>query len=90
MGMVGIVMTNRPDTIDSIIEDLVYPKVVERGIGGMEKNIAQAKAALSAMVAEIIGKDHVLSMPTYPVRLKERNELRDEQRQRAIAKGFNV
>lgn len=62
-----------------IITDDYSHGVQMRTINKMEKLIATQKKLYADSV---IGEDDVLTYPTYPVRLKERNELRAEQRAR--------
>ena len=62
-----------------IITDDYSHGVQMRTINKMEKLIATQKKLYAESV---IGEDDVLTYPRYPVFLKERNELRAEQRKR--------
>lgn len=62
-----------------IITDDYSHGVQVRTIDKMQKLIDTQKRLYAESV---IGEDDVLTYPRYPVRLKERNELRAEQRER--------
>jgi hypothetical protein len=67
-------------SIEEIIKTDDYSHGVQmRTIDKMQKLIDTQKRLYAESV---IGGDDVLTYPTYPVRLKERNELRAEQRER--------
>jgi hypothetical protein len=70
--------TPQPDTIDEV---LLKPAQWQLD------DYVKAKAALSAIVAEIIGEFEPTTKARPPF---VRNSLRAEQRQRAIAKGFTL
>ncbi|MDQ0869012.1 hypothetical protein QFZ70_001485 [Arthrobacter sp. V1I9] len=83
--------TSQPDTIDEVLNRHAQ----EFKAGHLDK----VKAALSAMVAEIVGEDvKYLRGRSFPMSekimknaaIRIENELRGEQRQRAIAKGFTL
>ena len=71
-------------SIDEVF--LHYLKVVGDGewtLYGVPDDIIQDIKRHERLYADsVIGEDDVLTYPTYPVRLKERNELRAEQRAR--------
>lgn len=100
-------MSNKqPDTIDEIIQELwnkAFNTAPQYGsktyMKRKDNTTTKAKAALSAMVTEIIGEDEPYAAEAgVDQRYKgawddntwNRNGLRNEQRQRAIAKGFTL
>lgn len=97
--------TDRPQTIDELLKKVFVAGLDCRDEGvlwGTEEwaNPAydEALAALSAIVNQIIGEDETCEdgedtnqlIAANNQRLRKRNKLRSEQRQRAIALGFSI